>query len=185
VVRKASGVGRSSCHGDCLVLCLASGPQRKCWKTGFRSYISAALVTWIWKLVIVCESFLSQMFLDVPARQLGPPYYGHARSTDLGNSPPMFLGFNNTNHKAALDFVLELAGPRAITPKPTKVLNSDPFLNIDELPVGAFAVDRDLGLTLWNRRLVELTGWTEADIVGMNDFSRTLLEPASSLQTPR
>jgi hypothetical protein len=147
--------------------------------------VSAALVTWICKLVIVCESFLLQMFLDVPARQLGPPYYGHARSTDLGNSPPMFLGFNNTNHKAALDFVLELAGPRAITPKPTKVLNSDPFLNIDELPVGAFAVDRDLGLTLWNRRLVELTGWTEADIVAINDFSRTLLEPASSLQTPR
>lgn len=162
---------------------LVGAPQKKVLETGFRSYSAAALVIWICKLVTVCESFLLQMFPDVPARQ-GPPHYGHARPTDLRNSPPMFLGLNDTNHKAKLDFVRELAGPRAITPKRTKVLNSDPFLDIDDLPVGAFAVDHDLRLTLWNRRLVELTGWTK-DIVAMNDFFRTLLEPASSLHPPR
>ncbi|GAQ91091.1 CheY-homologous receiver domain and PAS domain-containing protein [Klebsormidium nitens] len=126
------------------------------------------------------------MFLDVPARQVaGASFYGQARAGDLGSSPP-FLGFNNTHHKAALDFVLELAGPRCLTPVATKVLNSDPFVNLDELPLGAFAVDRELALTLWNRKLGDLTGWTEADVCRLAaPFPGVLLEPAASTQAPR
>eukprot|EP00245_Coleochaete_scutata_P015666 TRINITY_DN7073_c0_g2_i1.p1 TRINITY_DN7073_c0_g2~~TRINITY_DN7073_c0_g2_i1.p1 ORF type:complete len:486 (-),score=72.53 TRINITY_DN7073_c0_g2_i1:532-1989(-) len=87
-------------------------------------------------------------------------------------------GQKDTNQRAALDFVLELAGPRTVVGE--KPLCSDSFICAEELPIPAFAVDRDLRCVLWNRRAVDLCGWTEAEVTRMDHFPVSLFELGST-----
>ncbi|CAI5945701.1 unnamed protein product [Closterium sp. NIES-64] len=54
----------------------------------------------------------------------------------------------------------------------------DSLIPADELPVAAFAVDRDLTFVMWNRRMAKLTGWSRDDVAQMGRFPGRLLRPA-------
>ncbi|CAI7811901.1 unnamed protein product, partial [Closterium sp. NIES-53] len=64
-------------------------------------------------------------------------------------------------------------------------LSGDLPITANELPVAVFAVDRDLVCALWNRRMAELTGWAEGEIMRLGRFAEgrfaeRLFRPASA-----
>lgn len=84
------------------------------------------------------------------------------------------------NHKrAALDFVAELTGsPRAGSDKRALEQN-DSLVHADELPVPMFGVDMNMRCTFWNRRAMEATGWTEAEVFALPKFTASLFSNLS------
>ncbi|CAI7739380.1 unnamed protein product, partial [Closterium sp. NIES-54] len=87
---------------------------------------------------------------------------------------------SSAHRRAALDFVLELAGPQMASPSDDRRFRwcPDSLIPADELPVAAFAVDRDLTFVMWNRRMAKLTGWSRDDVAQMGKFPGRLLRPA-------
>eukprot|EP00850_Spirogloea_muscicola_P006559 SM000031S11568 [mRNA] locus=s31:467859:470300:+ [translate_table: standard] len=100
-------------------------------------------------------------------------------------------GGGGGNRQAALEFVLELAGPArpamtvpAAESWPSAVASREcgnPMVLGDELPLPAFAIGPGLACTMWNRRMAALSGWPEADALAATGFPAIVLAPPLSL----
>lgn len=116
--------------------------------------------------------------------------FGQRRGMDGTTGVGYNTGYNNNNtgsvsgggsdwyKRAALDFVMELAGPQTVLEKEKeKFLCPNTFICAEELPVAMFAVDKDMQCTMWNRRLVELSGWSEGEALAGQRFASGIFFP--------
>ncbi|CAK9198667.1 unnamed protein product [Sphagnum troendelagicum] len=91
------------------------------------------------------------------------------------------------HQRAALDFVLELAGhppPRCTSSsfmgmQLPPLASGNSFVYADELPVPLFAADLNMRCVLWNKRATDLSGWHELEVADIPNFASILFTPQS------